>query len=42
MKDKALANHLIENSHNCDFEPLDTYFPDEAINSTEEVTSEGN
>ena len=38
MKAQALA----ENPVNDDYKPLDTYFPDEEINSIEEVCSNGN
>ena len=42
IKAQALADHLAENPVNGDYEPLDTYFPDEEINSIEEVGSNGN
>ncbi|XP_027769601.1 uncharacterized protein LOC114073842 [Solanum pennellii] len=42
MKAQALADHLAENPVDSDYEPLDTYFPDEEINSIEEVGSNGN
>ena len=42
MKAQALAHHLAENLIDGDYEPLDTYFPDEEINSIEEVGSNGN
>ena len=42
MKAQALTDHLAENPVDGDYEPLDTYFPDEGINSIEEVGSNGN
>lgn len=36
MKAQALADHLVENSVNDEYEPLRTYFPDEEINFIEE------
>ena len=42
MKAQALADHLAENPVDGDYEPLDRYFPDEEINSIEEVGSNGN
>ncbi|XP_027771374.1 uncharacterized protein LOC114076473 [Solanum pennellii] len=42
MKVQALADHLAENPVDGDYEPLDTYFPDEEINTIEEVVSNGN
>ncbi|XP_015072712.1 uncharacterized protein LOC107016907 [Solanum pennellii] len=42
MKAQALADHLAENPVDGDYEPLDTCFPDEEINSIEEVGSNGN
>ena len=42
IKAHALADHLAENLIDGDYEPLDTYFPDEEINSIEEVGSNGN
>ena len=42
MKSQALVDHLAENPVDGDYEPLDTYFPDEEINSIEEVGSNGN
>ncbi|XP_070046998.1 uncharacterized protein [Nicotiana tomentosiformis] len=37
MKAKALAEHLAENPVDDNYEPLSTYFPDEEVNSIEEV-----
>ena len=42
MKSQALVDHLAENPVDGDYEPLDTYFPDEEINSIEEVGPNGN
>nr|XP_019070675.1 uncharacterized protein LOC109120880 [Solanum lycopersicum] len=42
MKAQALADHLAENPVDGDYEPLNTYFPDEETNSIEEVGSNGN
>ena len=42
MKAQALADHLAVNLVDGDYEPLDTYFPDEEINSIEEVGPNGN
>ena len=42
MKAQALVDHLAENPVDGDYEPLDTYFPDEEIKSIEEVCSNGN
>ena len=42
MKAQALADHLAVNLVDGDYEPLDTYFTDEEINSIEEVGSNGN
>ena len=42
MKAHALVDHLVENPPDGDYEPLDTYFPNEYINSTEEVGSDRN
>jgi len=42
MKAQALADHLAENPVDGDYEPLDTYFPDEEINSVEEVDPDEN
>ncbi|XP_049388505.1 uncharacterized protein LOC125852866 [Solanum stenotomum] len=42
MKTQALADHLVENPVDGDYEPLDTYFPDEEINSVEEVDPDEN
>ena len=42
MKAQALVYHLADNPVDDDYEPLDTYFPDEEINSIEEVGSYGN
>ncbi|XP_004229304.1 uncharacterized protein [Solanum lycopersicum] len=42
MKAQALAHHLAQNPVDGDYEPLDTYFPDEEINSIEKVGSNGN
>ncbi|XP_070005364.1 uncharacterized protein [Nicotiana sylvestris] len=39
MKAKALAYHLAENPVDDEYQPLNTYFPDEEVNSVE-VTSE--
>ena len=41
MKAQALADHLTENLVDGDYEPLNTYFSDEEINSIEEVGSYG-
>jgi len=42
MKAQALADHLAENPVDGDYEPLDTYFPDEEIDSVEEVDPDEN
>ena len=42
MKAQALADHVEKNPVDGNYEPLDTYFPDEEINSIEEVGSNGN
>ena len=42
MKAQALADHLAENPVDGYYESLDTYFPDEEINSIEEVGSNVN
>ena len=42
MKAQALVYHLADNPVDDDYEPLDTYFPDEEIKSIEEVCSNGN
>ncbi|XP_049405271.1 uncharacterized protein LOC125868732 [Solanum stenotomum] len=42
MKAQALADHLAENLVDGNYEPLDTYFPDEEINSVEEVNPDEN
>ncbi|KAK4716525.1 hypothetical protein R3W88_014863 [Solanum pinnatisectum] len=42
MKAQDSADHLAENPVNGDYEPLDTYFSDEEINSVEEVDLEEN
>ena len=42
MKGQDLADHLAENPVDGDYEPLDTYFQDEEINSIEEVGSNEN
>ncbi|XP_070056833.1 uncharacterized protein [Nicotiana tomentosiformis] len=40
MKVKALEDHLAENTVDDDYKPLNTYFPDEEVNSIEEVVSD--
>ncbi|XP_075104215.1 uncharacterized protein LOC142178494 [Nicotiana tabacum] len=35
MKAQALADHLVENLVNDEYQPLSTYFPDEEVNSVE-------
>nr|XP_004252163.1 uncharacterized protein LOC101259129 [Solanum lycopersicum] len=42
MKAQALADHVEKNPVDGNYEPLDTYFPDEAINTIEEVGLDGN
>ncbi|XP_070018319.1 uncharacterized protein [Nicotiana sylvestris] len=37
MKAQALADHLVENPVDDEYMPLSTYFPDEEVNSIEEV-----
>ncbi|XP_070025156.1 uncharacterized protein [Nicotiana sylvestris] len=40
MKAQALADHLAENPVDDEYRPLSTYFPDEEVNSIEEVVSD--
>ncbi|XP_070049043.1 uncharacterized protein [Nicotiana tomentosiformis] len=42
MKAHALADHLAENPVDDDYKPLNTYFPDEEVNSIEEVFPDNN
>ena len=42
MKAIALVNHIAENRVDGYYKPWDTYFPNEDINSNEEVGSDGN
>ena len=37
MKSQALADHLVENPINEEYEPLKTYFPDEEVSYVDEV-----
>ncbi|XP_070041640.1 uncharacterized protein [Nicotiana tomentosiformis] len=40
IKTQALADHLVENPVDDDYKPLSTYFPDEEVNSIEEIVSD--
>ncbi|XP_070014126.1 uncharacterized protein [Nicotiana sylvestris] len=42
MKAQALADHLAENSIDDDYQPLNTYFPDEEVNSVETISEDVN
>jgi len=40
MKAQALADHLAENPVDEEYQPLDTYFPDEEVNTVEVISEE--
>jgi len=40
MKAQALADHLAENPVDEEYQPLDTYFPDEEVNTVEVVSED--
>ncbi|XP_070015649.1 uncharacterized protein [Nicotiana sylvestris] len=42
MKAQALADHLAENSVDDEYQPLNTYFPDEEVNSGEGISEDIN
>ncbi|XP_075113094.1 uncharacterized protein LOC142182649 [Nicotiana tabacum] len=42
MKAQALADHLDENPVDDEYQPLSTYFPDEEVNSVEEISEDIN
>ncbi|XP_070017837.1 uncharacterized protein [Nicotiana sylvestris] len=42
MKAQALADHLAENPVNDEYKPLNTYFPDEEVNSVEAISEDIN
>ncbi|XP_070008192.1 uncharacterized protein [Nicotiana sylvestris] len=42
MKAQALADHLAENPVNDEYQPLNTYFPDEEVNSIEAISEDTN
>ncbi|XP_070017474.1 uncharacterized protein [Nicotiana sylvestris] len=42
MKAQALADHLAENPVNDEYQPLNTYFPDEEVNSVEAIFEDTN
>ncbi|XP_070019811.1 uncharacterized protein [Nicotiana sylvestris] len=42
MKAQALADHLVENNVDDQYQPLSTYFPDEEVNSVEVIPEDTN
>ncbi|XP_070010776.1 uncharacterized protein [Nicotiana sylvestris] len=42
MKAQALADHLAENTVDDEYQPLNTYFPNEEVNSVEAISKDTN